>query len=102
MDPPGVGARTLQECLSIQLARKEIDRPEIEITRKIIDNSFEEFSRKHYQKLQDRFNLTEDELREVFHEIAKLNPKPGGALSETNQNNHIVPDFIFHIIISEH
>ena len=97
MDPPGVGARTLQECLSIQLARKEKDRPEIEITRKIIDNAFDEFSRKHYQKLQGRFNLTEDELREVFHEIAKLNPKPGGALSETNQNNHIVPDFILTI-----
>ena len=97
MDPPGVGARTLQECLSIQLARKERDRPEIELTRKIIDNAFDEFSRKHYQKLQDRFNLTEDELRKVFDEIGKLNPKPGGALSETNQNNHIVPDFILTI-----
>ena len=94
MDPPGVGARTLQECLSIQLAIKEKDRPEIELTRKVIDNAFDEFSRKHYQKLQDRFNLTEDELRKVFDEIAKLNPKPGGALSDTNQNNHIVPDFI--------
>ena len=94
MDPPGVGARTLQECLSIQLARKEKDRPEVELSRKIIDIAFEEFSRKHYQKLQDRFNITEDELRGVFDEISKLNPKPGGALSESNQNNHIVPDFI--------
>mgnify|MGYP001449373156 CR=1 FL=1 len=94
MDPPGVGARTLQECLSIQLERKERNRPEVELTRKIIDTAFDEFSRKHYQKLQDRFNLTEDELRGVFDEIAKLNPKPGGSISESNQNNHIVPDFI--------
>ena len=97
MDPPGVGARSLKECLSLQLARKEKDRPNLELTRKIIDTAFEEFSRKHYQKLQDRFHLTEDELREVFDEIAKLNPKPGGALSESNQNNHIVPDFIMTI-----
>ena len=97
MDPPGVGARSLKECLSLQLARKEKDRPNLELTRKIIDTAFEEFSRKHYQKLQDRFHLTEDELREVFDEIAKLNPKPGGALSESNQNNHIVPDFVMTI-----
>jgi RNA polymerase sigma-54 factor len=97
MDPPGVGARTLQECLSIQLSRKEKARPEVELTRKIIDTAFDEFSRKHYQKLQDRFHLTEDQLREVFDEIAKLNPKPGGALSESNQNTHIVPDFILTI-----
>ena len=97
MDPPGVGARSLKECLSLQLARKEKDRPNLELTRKIIDTAFEEFSRKHYQKLQDRFHLTEDELRVVFDEIAKLNPKPGGALSESNQNNHIVPDFLMTI-----
>ncbi|MEK9602940.1 MAG: RNA polymerase factor sigma-54 [Flavobacteriaceae bacterium] len=97
MDPPGVGARTLQECLSIQLSRKEKNRPEVALTRNIIDNAFDEFSRKHYQKLQDRFHITEEELRIVFDEIAKLNPKPGGALSETNQNNHIVPDFILTI-----
>ena len=48
-------------------------------------------------KLQDRFNINEDELRAVFDEISKLNPKPGGALSEGSQNNHIVPDFILTI-----
>jgi RNA polymerase sigma-54 factor len=97
MDPPGVGARTLQECLSIQLERKEKARPEVALARKIIDKAFDEFSRKHYQKLQDRFHLSEDELRSVFEEIGKLNPKPGGALSESSQNNHIVPDFILTI-----
>ena len=69
-------------------------RPEVELARQIIDTAFDEFSRKHYLKLQDRFNLTEAELRGVFDEIAKLNPKPGGALSHSAQNNHIVPDFI--------
>ena len=67
------------------------------LARKIIDKAFDEFSRKHYQKLQDRFHLSEDELRSVFEEIGKLNPKPGGALSESSQNNHIVPDFILTI-----
>jgi RNA polymerase sigma-54 factor len=97
IDPPGVGARSLQECLSIQLSRKEKNRPEVELARKIIDTAFDEFSRKHYQKLQDRFHLTEEQLREVFDEIAKLNPKPGGAISDSNQNTHVVPDFILTI-----
>ena len=97
LDPPGVGARSLQECLSIQLSRKETDKPLIRQKKKIIDTAFDEFSRKHYKKLQDRFNINEDELRAVFDEISKLNPKPGGALSEGGQNNHIVPDFILTI-----
>ena len=97
LDPPGVGARSLQECLSIQLSRKEKDRPVLELARKIIDTAFDEFSRKHYQKLQDRFHLTKEQLREVFDEIAKLNPKPGGAISDSNQNTHVVPDFILTI-----
>ena len=97
LDPPGVGARSLQECLSIQLSRKETDKPLISLSKKIIDTAFDEFSRKHYKKLQDRFNINEDELRAVFDEISKLNPKPGGALSEGGQNNHIVPDFMLTI-----
>lgn len=97
LDPPGVGARSLQECLSLQLARKERDRPMVSLAKKIVDTAFEEFSKKHYQKLQDRFHITENELRGVFDEISKLNPKPGGALSESRQNNHIVPDFILTI-----
>jgi RNA polymerase sigma-54 factor len=97
LDPPGVGARSLQECLSLQLARKERDRPMVSLAKKIVDTAFEEFSKKHYQKLQDRFHITENELRDVFDEISKLNPKPGGALSESRQNNHIVPDFILTI-----
>ena len=94
LDPPGVGARSLRECLSIQLGRKESDRPIILLAKKIIDNAFEEFSRKHYKKLQNKFGIEEDQMRNIFNEISKLNPKPGGALSEGGHNNHIVPDFI--------
>ena len=97
LDPPGVGARSLQECLSIQLSRKDRYNSLISLSKDIIDNAFNEFSRKHYKKLQDRFNINEEELRSVFDEIAKLNPKPGGALSEGSQNNQIVPDFILNI-----
>ena len=93
LDPPGVAARSLQECLSLQLERKTIERLTVKTAKSIIDTSFEEFSRKHYKKLQDRFHLTEEELRLVFDEISKLNPKPGGALSDYSQNNHILPDF---------
>ena len=93
LDPPGVAARSLQECLSLQLERKTKDRPTIEIAKSVIDSGFEEFSRKHYNKLQDKFQLTEVKLRSVFDEISKLNPKPGGALSDYSQNNHILPDF---------
>ena len=93
LDPPGVAARSLQECLSLQLERKTKDRSTIKIAKSVIDKGFEEFSRKHYNKLQDRFQLTEGQLRSVFDEISKLNPKPGGALSDYSQNNHILPDF---------
>ena len=61
LDPPGVGARSLKECLSIQLSRKQRERPEISLSKNIIDNAFDEFSRKHYKKLQDRFNINEKE-----------------------------------------
>ena len=93
LDPPGVAARSLQECLSLQLERKTKDRSTIKIAKSVIDSGFEEISRKHYNKLQDKFQLTEVKLRSVFDEISKLNPKPGGALSDYSQNNHILPDF---------
>ncbi|MGB0377132.1 MAG: RNA polymerase factor sigma-54 [Flavobacteriaceae bacterium] len=97
LDPPGTGARNLQECLLLQLQRKRGERPTVEQAIKIVDQGFEAFSRKHYQKLQDRFHLNEAELKEVLEEIARLNPKPGGAHAASAQNNHIVPDFSLQI-----
>lgn len=93
LDPPGTAARNLQECLLLQLQRKKSDRSSIENALQIIEYGFDAFSRKHYQKLQDRFHLSAEELKEALEEVSKLNPKPGGAHAASTQNNHIVPDF---------
>lgn len=93
LDPPGTAARNLQECLLLQLQRKKSDRSSIENALQIIEHGFDAFSRKHYQKLQDRFHLSAEELKEALEEVSKLNPKPGGAHAASTQNNHIVPDF---------
>ena len=97
LDPPGVGARSLQECLQIQLEKKKKDRPEVIHAIKIIKNEFEHFSHKHYNKLQDRVGISKEELKKVLDLISRLNPKPGGALSSTVQNTQVVPDFILTI-----
>ncbi len=94
LDPPGVGARDLRECLQLQLEKKKKDRPELVHALKIIKDEFEHFSHKHYSKLQDRIGITEEELKKALDIISRLNPKPGGALSSTIQNTHVVPDFI--------
>ena len=94
LDPPGVGARSLKECLQLQLEKKKKDRPEVVHALKIIKDEFDHFSHKHYTKLQDRVGITQEELKEALELIGKLNPKPGGALSSSIQNTHVVPDFI--------
>ena len=96
LDPPGVAARNLKECLLLQLNRKRKNKYSI-LAKNIIETSFEEFSRKHYKKLQDRFSIDENDLKLVLNEISKLNPKPGGALSGSVENTHITPDFILKI-----
>ncbi|MFQ3341676.1 MAG: RNA polymerase sigma-54 factor [Flavobacteriaceae bacterium] len=97
LDPPGVGARSLQECLQLQLEKKKKDRPEIVNALHIITDEFDHFSHKHFIQLQERVGVTKDELKEALDIIGKLNPKPGGALSNTIQNTHVVPDFILTI-----
>ena len=81
LDPVGVGARDLRECLMIQLARKGMGREEIRIAYRILDEMFEEFTKKHYEKIQRKFNIEEDDLRDALDEILKLNPKPGSSYS---------------------
>lgn len=93
LDPAGVGARTLQECLSLQLSRKQLSVPQI-MASKIINEAFDLFSKKHFVKLQEKFDVDQELLKQGLKEIERLNPKPGGALSGTFQNTHIVPDFI--------
>ncbi|RZN82051.1 MAG: RNA polymerase sigma-54 factor [Winogradskyella sp.] len=98
LDPAGVGARNLQECLSIQLNRKE-QHPDVELATKIIDKAFEQFTKKHYKKLLQKFSITEDELKAAIEEVENLNPKPGGSYSGNNRMvEHVVPDFAIKIV----
>jgi len=97
LDPAGVGAHNLQECLSIQLHRKEPSES-VELALKIIDDTFDSFTKKHYQKLIQKYGITEDDLRDAIEEIEKLNPKPGGSYSNNTQLvEHVVPDFAIRI-----
>ncbi|PZD78415.1 RNA polymerase factor sigma-54 [Mesonia sp. K7] len=97
LDPAGVGARDLQECLLIQLKRKEAN-PDQELAIEIIEKGFEQFSKKHYSKLLAKFDITEDQLRDAIDEIAHLNPKPGGSYAGNNKIvEQVIPDFTIRI-----
>jgi len=101
LDPPGVGARSLDECLLLQLERKQAT-PAVERARQILEKSFDHFTKKHYKKLMQRHNISEAELKEAIQEIEKLNPKPGGAYSGNNKLvEHVVPDFTIRIVDGE-
>ena len=101
LDPAGVGARNLQECLSIQLKRKE-QVPDVALAADIINNAFEQFTKKHYKKLISKFDITEVQLKDAVHEIERLNPKPGGSYSgNTRMIEHVIPDFAIKIVNSE-
>lgn len=94
-EPAGVGARNLQECLLIQLSKGDTDNPEIKTAMKIIQNNMNEFSKKHYDKLEKIYNLDDNQLRSIIAHILKLNPKPGNSMSDSHRLvQHIVPDFI--------
>lgn len=97
LDPAGVGARNLQECLSIQLHRKE-KTPDVELAIDIIDKAFEQFTKKHYKKLLQKFDVTEPQLKGAINQIEHLNPKPGGSYSGNSKIiEHVVPDFAIRI-----
>lgn len=101
LDPAGVGARDLRECLEIQLARKD-QTPSVALAHAIIVDSFEEFSKKHYKRLIQKLDISEEQLREAIREIESLNPKPGGTYGgNTRIVEHIVPDFTIRIIDGE-
>jgi len=98
LDPAGVGAQSLEECLLIQLKRKP-KTPSRNLAILILEKSFEHFVKKHYKKLIQKFDITDDELKGAIHEIEKLNPKPGGSYSgNTKIIEQIVPDFSIKII----
>ncbi len=101
LDPPGVAARSLEECLTIQLKRKE-PSPSIELAITVLEKSFEQFTKKHYKKLVQRHGISEEELKDAISEIEKLNPKPGGSYSGNNRIvEHVVPDFSIRIVDGE-
>ncbi len=101
LDPPGVGARSLEECLNIQLKRKEAT-PSIAMAQTILEKSFEQFTKKHYKKLLQKYDITEEELKDAISEIEKLNPKPGGSYAGNNKMiEHVVPDFSIRIVEGE-
>jgi len=101
-DPPGIAARTLPECLLLQLGRRPHDAAHAAITNaeRIIGDAFEEFSKKHYPRIREKLGLSEDELREAVAVILKLNPKPGGSGPVNNSKGsaggaqYLMPDFI--------
>jgi RNA polymerase sigma-54 factor len=103
LEPVGVGARDLQECLLIQIKAKDRTDPVLSRAYMILRHHFEEFTKKHYDKIEKRLDITEDELKESFEEIIKLNPKPGGAYNDgTNKSmQQIIPDFLLDIIDGE-
>ncbi|MCZ4245733.1 RNA polymerase factor sigma-54 [Pedobacter punctiformis] len=92
-DPPGIGARDLKECLLIQLKRKDVQNPIIVKAINIVENYLDEFTRKHYDKLEKSLGLDSEELKEVVNEILRLNPKPGDANQVTTKQMQIIPDF---------
>ncbi len=97
LDPPGVGARNLQECLLIQLRKIEDPDKAVLNAIRILERYFNEFTKKHYSKIIKKAKITEEELKDAIDEILKLNPKPGNSLNETTKTNHyIIPDFIIY------
>ncbi|NLJ42347.1 MAG: RNA polymerase factor sigma-54 [Bacteroidales bacterium] len=99
LDPPGVGARTLQESLLIQLAIKDRTQPAVRNAYMVVDQYFDEFSKRHYDKITARMGISESDLKLAIDEILKLNPKPGSFFSDsfTKTSQQIIPDFILEL-----
>jgi RNA polymerase sigma-54 factor len=93
-DPPGIAARNLQECLLLQLERKLEEGKPIELAIAVLEKYFDEFTKKHYEKIQRGLGLNDAQLKEVIKQIVRLNPKPGGTYSELSRaESYIIPDF---------
>ena len=95
LEPAGIGARNLQECLLLQMSQRRMDTPSRRMAHKIISSHFDEFVKKHYEKLMSRLGVGEDEFREAIEEIKHLSPKPGNLYSEGGMDTtpYIIPDF---------
>lgn len=100
LDPPGVGGRDLRECLILQL---ELKRPSLKVNLalSILEDYFDSFVKRHYQKLMDRLGVNEDELRDAIEEIGRLNPKPGGSSNLSRPTENVIPDYNLQIVDEE-
>lgn len=98
LDPPGVGARDLRECLIIQIKRLEHRDADTKLAELILTKHFDEFTKKHYEKIARRYELDDDELKPSIDLILHLNPKPGNSAQETVRSvQHVVPDFVLNV-----
>jgi RNA polymerase sigma-54 factor len=99
LEPAGVGARTLRECLLLQIEKRDTSQPSTKLAHTILDLYFEEFTKRHYDKIISRLGITEDNLKAAIDEILKLNPKPGGVYSDpfNKTSQPIIPDFILEL-----
>lgn len=105
-EPAGVGARDLKECLLLQIQHKLNENPEhklLQDAKAILEECFEEFSRKHYEKISRKLRLSDTELKQAIDEILKLNPKPGDSrrFSYGQQAEKIIPDFMLDLVDGE-
>ena len=101
LEPSGVGARDLQECLLLQLKHKT-PTEYVELATDIIENQFDAFTKKHYEKLIQKYNVSNEQLKKAINEIEKLNPKPGGSFTGNNKvTENVVPDFAIRIVDGE-
>lgn len=95
LEPAGIGARSLQECLLLQMAQRRMDSPSKRLAHKIITSYFDEFVKKHYEKLMSRLGVDEETFRDAIDEIKHLSPKPGNLYSDggVDTTPYIIPDF---------
>jgi RNA polymerase sigma-54 factor len=95
LDPAGIGARDLRECLLLQIERKQEGNITLFTAKKILQNFFEEFTKKHYDKIQKKLEIEDDDLKEAIDAIIRLNPKPGGSMKEGSKSmQQVIPDFM--------
>jgi RNA polymerase sigma-54 factor len=93
-DPAGVGARDLQECLLIQLRRRDVQTQIVELAIEVVEKQMDEFSKKHYDKIQKKLEIDDDTFKEVIQEILKLNPRPGNSMADGQKSyQQVIPDF---------
>jgi RNA polymerase sigma-54 factor len=99
LEPAGVGARNLRECLLLQIEKRDKSQPSMKLAYTILDLHFDEFTKRHYDKIVARLGITENELKSAIEEILRLNPKPGGVYSDpyNKTSQPIIPDFILEL-----